>query len=71
MHAGFTAVAKRFLLGRTEQQRADRQKGLEIFESLGPEGLEKYGDWTPEQLQALWPFLKEQIDDDSPPDAGT
>lgn len=57
MHAGFTAVAKRFLLGRTEQQRADRQKGLEI--------------WTPEQLQALWPFLKEQIDDDSPPDAGT
>jgi pyrroloquinoline quinone (PQQ) biosynthesis protein C len=69
MHAGFTAVATRLLLGRTEQQRADLKEGWEIFQSLSPEEQEKYNDWTPKQLQALWPFLKEQVDDESPPDA--
>jgi hypothetical protein len=64
MHAGFTAVAARLLLGRTEQQRADRKEGWEIFKSLSPERQEKYADWTPGDLQAWWPFLKEQADNE-------
>jgi hypothetical protein len=69
MHAGFNALAKRLILGRTEQQRADRARGLEILKSLPTEQQEEYHDWTPEQLQAVWPLLQDQTEDESTPDA--
>jgi hypothetical protein len=66
--AGFGALAGRAVAGRTEQQRADTKEGFEIFESLPAEEQEKYEDWTPAELQALWPLLKEQAEHESPPD---
>jgi hypothetical protein len=57
--AGFGAVAARAVMGRTEQQRANTMTGLEIFESLPPDEQDKYDDWTPEELQALWPLISE------------
>lgn len=65
---GFGAVVGRAVAGRTEQQRADTKEGFEIFKSLPAEEQEKYADWTPAELQALWPFLKEQAEDVSPDD---
>jgi hypothetical protein len=55
----FTAVLKRSMLGRTEQQRADRIKGWELFEQLSPEDQERYADWTPEEFLAFQPLLNE------------
>ena len=55
----FTTVMKRGFLGRTEQQRADRIKGWELFGQLSPEDQERYSEWTPEQFLALHPLLDE------------
>jgi len=59
----FQAVLRiigRQIRGRTPQERADKKRGFEIFERLTDEEKEKYSDWTPEQLAAVWPFLKQQ-----------
>jgi hypothetical protein len=55
----FSAVLKRSVLGRTEQERADRIKGWELFEQLSSEDQERYADWTPQQFLAFHPLLDE------------
>jgi hypothetical protein len=55
----FTAVIKRNILGRTEQERADLFRGWELFEKLSPEDQERYADWTPQQFLAFHPLLDE------------
>jgi hypothetical protein len=64
--AGFGAVAARAILGRSEQQRANTLSGLEIFESLPPEEQAEYDDWTPEELQALWPLIRPDKEEETP-----
>jgi hypothetical protein len=53
-------------LGRTEQDRADTMAGFELFESLPREERAKYEDWTPQELQTLWPLIQEQDDERHP-----
>lgn len=62
--AGFGAVAARAIAGRTEQQRTNTARGFEIFENLPTEEQEKYDEWTPEELQALWPLIGPSADND-------
>ena len=57
--SGTYAVLSRYLHGRTEQERADKAEGYELFKSLPPEEQKKYENCTPEQFQALWPVIKE------------
>jgi hypothetical protein len=55
----FSAVLKRSVLGRSEQERADRIKGWELFEQLSSEDQEHYADWTPEQFLVFHSLLDE------------
>jgi hypothetical protein len=41
-------------------------RGLEIFESLPPEEQAEYDDWTPEELQALWPLIRPDKEEEAP-----
>lgn len=60
--AKFKAVTKIF--GRrvtgTGQERADRERGLKLWEQLSEDERERFIDWTPAQFAAMWDFLESQ-----------
>jgi hypothetical protein len=63
----YMLAGTRAVLGRVarralgdKQQQAEMAAAFELFKSLPPEEQEKYEDWTPQQLQALWPLIEEQ-----------